>query len=760
MCSTERRRAATCLLITLLVVAAVRGQQVADVAEATTIRPAGPTYGMPDPSDPTRYQVIFLGGVEVEHGARHLHGDTLVISLRHDLSSEPIAPAGPQGETVVPDDRLLELFLDGHVTVTEGDERISEATTYHLDNTTGVATIVQGELHAPRAEGLPPLAARFDTLHRLQDGTLRMENFRYTNCPYGQPHWHVQTPWAELRETSEGRVLETGGNIIRVGEVPVFWLPGASTNLDQDDGLLLRRVSVGRSSRFGNQLLLEWGGDASSAVSKLTSLVGGPEKVDARWSMTTEYMSDRGIFLEPKLKYETKDSKGEIFASHIHDQADHDHLGQPIPDADRGRYDVQHRTHIDEHKTLDIEVSQQSDADYLKEYYEREFNEEKPQETYVSYRDVVDNRAYTLLESTRLNDFDQQVVYQPEFDARLVGEPLLGGFFSSREYISNAKTLPAENTTGPELSNLRIGTEARIDWPFDLPNGDRVRALVGGDLTWFDKTVDQGQDVRTAGAAGVDWSRSFHGTDSAAHDEDWNIDGLRRLAEVHVGYYDRYYVSTLPDELLQIDEIEQLAPVRAITLQWRDRLQTHQDGEVKTILDTDWLLPIYPDQERDNDGQTLGPLLLDARWKPGAKLPVLDDARFHWRTQQDLENGHYLESFASFNTHLAPDCSLHLSNNRAYHEFDFVTTAVSWQINQKWAVAPFYQVDQRTHDRVRSGLVLRQLAHCWYVDMEVSTHRGGTSTGASDNETQVSLRLTPAGRSDEDLAERIGGRYQ
>src|SRR5258705_12386017 len=105
MCSTERRRTATCLLVALLAATAARGQQVVDLAEATIIRPAGPTYGMPDPSDPTRYQVIFLGGVEVEHGARHLHGDTLVITMRHDLSQPP-APALPSGETVGPDDPL------------------------------------------------------------------------------------------------------------------------------------------------------------------------------------------------------------------------------------------------------------------------------------------------------------------------------------------------------------------------------------------------------------------------------------------------------------------------------------------------------------------------------------------------------------------------------------------------------------------------------------------------------------------------------
>jgi hypothetical protein len=755
----RRARRAPRTAALLLALLALAGQARAQADEsATLIRPQGPQYGFPDPDDPARFVWVFLGGVEVQRGARLARGDSLVAVLRRGAGAEaPSAP--PPGGVLLPDARLLELFLDGNVELLEGDERIHGASGWHLDNATGVSTVVDGQLHAPRAGGLPPLAARFDTLRRLQDGSLHIDGFRYTNCSYGHPHWHVETPWATLTPTPEGRVLETGGNVIRWGDVPFFWLPGFTTNLDGDGGLLLRRVAVGSSSRFGTELLLDWGADASDQATAFTGLFGEPVPVRASWTITTAWYGDRGLFLEPKLKYETASSKGEAFFSSINDSADEDHLDQPISDHSRGRVDLTHRTRLDARRTLDIEVSRQSDANYLQEYHEREFREDKPQETYVSYRDVLDNHALTILGSSRLNDFDGQVEYQPALTDRLVGEPFLGGFATNRAFVSNARRLEGDGSVLDDDHDLRIGDTLRVDWPFDLPGGDRLRVQVGADATWFDRTVDEGSEARSAASAGVEWSRAFHGTDEDARDEDWNIDGLRRLAELRVGYFDRFHVSKRPDELIPIDDIETLDVVRAFTFGWRDRWQTRQAGQVRTLLDLDFLLPVYPQEDRDNGGDTLGPLFTDARWRPGANLVALRDAELRWRSEQDLNDGHFTESFISFTTGLGAGRGLHLSNNKVFHEFDFRTVALTWQLNPRWAVATYHQVDQRVQDRVRSGVVVRQLAHCWYVDLEVGARRGDSASGDDQDETRVSLSLTPAGPADEDLAQRIGGRY-
>jgi lipopolysaccharide assembly outer membrane protein LptD (OstA) len=747
------------LALAALCVTGLRAQQAPQpTPELTTIRPRGEVFVMPDPKDETLLDIVFLGGVEIERGTLLARGDTLVAVVNRQQEQAGATPA-PAQPWLFPDGRIRELFLDGHVTVDEGSERVSGASTWHLDNTTGVATIIEGELAAPTAAGRPPIRARFERLHRLQDGTLRLEGASYTNCSYGHPHWHVDTPWVELRETPEGRVLSTGSNVVRLGDVPVFWLPGGSENLDRGGGFLVRRAFVNVGSRFGTEIGLELGGDMSEAATSLASLLGHEGRVDAEWSLLMDNMTARGFFVEPKLKYETASSKGELFGSMIHDKASTDHLDQPIEEPGRGRIDLTHRTKIDEHQTVDIEVSRESDANYLREYYEREFREEKPQETYVSYRNVVENKAFTALASTRLDDWQNQAEYLPQLVARTTAEPMLGGVLSAKAYADSAKLPPPDGSAADTQQNIRSGAIAQMDWPLDLPNGDRLRATAGANVGWFDDTLDDGSETRWAGNVGLAWSRAFHGTDSAAHSEAWNIEGLRRLAELTVGYFDRPDVSLDPSELPQIDQIDTLAPLRSFAVEWRDRLQTHQDGQVRTILDTDWLLPVFPDEGRDNGGDVFGPLTFDLRWRPGAQHVLLNDTTLRWRTRQDLNDQHWTESYASVGIGLGEGRLLHLSNNAVDHQFDFMTAALAWSFSEKWSAAVFWQQDREDSEHVNQGVILRQLAHCWLVDIEVAQRRSTTFTGDDQDETRVSLRLTPAGGSDEDLAERIGGRY-
>jgi hypothetical protein len=727
-------------------------------ASATVIRPQGPQYGYPDPDDPGRFLWVFLGGVEVEQPGRRLVGETLVVVLR--AAGEPTSTLlePPAGAMQFGGDRLVELYMDGNVRVDEGTEQISGASAFHLDTTTGVATVVEGELRTEARHGLP-LIARFALLKRLQDGTALMNDLTYTSCDYEHPHWHVRTDYAQLAETPEGRVLSTGSNVVNVGVVPVLWLPGLDLNVD-GDGILLKRLNIGDSSRFGTEVRTRWGGDVSPAATGVVGLFGQDVPVHAEFDLGVSWLSDRGLLTEPEIEYRTEHSFGRLFGSYIHDKADEDHLGQPITDHTRGGVKLEHRTRLDEQRTLDIELSKQSDSNFLNEYYESEAKEDKPQETYVSYRDVVDNHAKTALLSTRLNDFQTQAVYQPELAARQAGEPLPGGFFmTAKEFVSNAALAQADGSPDPTVRDMRAGVDILVTRPWDLPNGDRVQLLGQVDLTGFEDTVDDGSSLRYAAGAGVEWGRVYSGTGEASS-QLWNLDGLRRIVEPRIGYFDRFEVSMTPDELLQIDQVEQLEEVSAFELGLRDRIQTHQDGKVATILDTDLALPVYPREGRDNEGDTYGPLRLDTVWRPAADIFGLRHADVRWRAKFDLNDAHYNQSYASYSTALGENRRFGVSQNSVFHEFNYRTVGFAWKLNEKWDTAVYYQQDALADQTARAGFLLRQLAHCWYIDFEF-TSRQATDIGTTDddNELDFTVRFTPAILThDQNLVDEIGGR--
>jgi hypothetical protein len=733
----------------------------AQASPPTIVRPHGPQYGYPDPDDPERFVWVFLGGVEIEQAERRLVGDTLVVVLR--AAGEPTSTLvePPAGVTLFGGDRLLELYLDGNVRVEEGPEQISGASAFHLDATTGVASVVQGELRTDVHEGLP-LVARFALLKRLQDGTAFMKDVTYTNCEYERPHWHVRTPYARLKSTPDGRVLSTGSNVAVVGGVPLLWLPGVDLNVD-GGGLLISQLHVGSSSRFGTMIQTKWRGDASPLAGAAMGLFGNDAPVRADFDLGVSWLSKRGGLFEPELEYRTEHSKGKLFGSYIHDTADEDHLGQPITDHHRWWTKVEHRTRIDEHQTLDIEVSKQSDENYLNEYYESEAKEDKPQETYVSYRDVVDNHATTALMSTRLNDFQTQAVYAPEVAARQAGQVLPGGFYmTAKEFVSNGALKQADGSPDETTRDLRTGVDVLLTRPWDLPNGDRVEFLTQLDLTGFDDTVDDGSALRHAVGAGLQWSRTYSGIGEASS-ETWNLDGLRRIVEPRISIFDRFEVSMDPGELIQIDQVEQLDEVTVVELGLRDRIQTHQDGQVATLLDTDLALPYFPRVDREDVGDVddgLGPMRLDSTWRPAADVFGLRQAEIHWRAQLDLEAEHYRQSFASYSTKLGPARRFGISQNAVENEFVYRTVGFAWKLSPKWDTAVYYQQNAETNSTARAGFLLRQVAHCWYIDFELSTRQADDINGTSQpDEVEFALRLTPAVlEHDANLVDQIGGR--
>ncbi len=732
--------------------------RILPVAGGTLIRPLGPQYLFKDPQDASRLVWVFLEGVEVVQGARTLKGDTLVIVMLPDAKADatPEAPpstedgAGtPERNVFVKDARLAELYLDGHVSVVEGDETITGASSFLLDNATGVATVVKGELRSVSKDG-ETIVARYDLLHRLRDGSSQMTGLIYTNCDHANPHWHIQTADATLTPTPDGRILETAGNTICWGETPVMWWPGLNLNVDNGQ-LLLHRFSFGSSTRFGYELETAWEGDATNLATGVAGLFGYDGKVRAKWELDENLYSKRGLFTQPGVSYHTDDSFGKLFGSYINDSASKDFLGQPINDNHRGRIDLEHRTKIDAHRTLDIEVSAISDGNFLQEYYEKEYREEKPQETYVWYRDVVDNHMWGVLAQTRLNDFDTQVEYLPELTHRVAGEQVGDAFLTMKDFISNARLLEADDSGLQSTDTvLRVGSNAEVTLPYDLSNGDRVSLKAGQDLTGFSNTLHGGADVRYAYDVGAQWSRTYVGT-GEAHSELWNIEGLRRIVELRAGYFNLFALNKRPDELIQIDQVEQLDRGQVIKLDLRDRIQTHQNDKVATLLDTELLLPLYPGRNSFNDNNLVGPLLVDTRWIPHANITGLQDASVRWRATLDPETRHYKTSYSSFTTAIGEGRKLTIGNSAVAGQFNFVTTTVEWQLNPKWAVAVFLEQDTRGSDKVRSGVRLRQKAHCWYIGFELDNSRAESFTGQSKNETSFTITFTPVGVGDDSL---------
>jgi len=115
-------------------------------------------------------------------------------------------------------------------------------------------------------------------------------------------------------------------------------------------------------------------------------------------------------------------------------------------------------------------------------------------------------------------------------------------------------------------------------------------------------------------------------------------------------------------------------------------------------------MPIYPNEDRDNGGERNGPILVDARWRPGADVWGLRAATVRWRALIDPNSGTRTKSFLSYRTAIGPDQRFEISNSKAdsgvstapgasSRPFNFLTLGLECVLTPKWTAAIYAQED-------------------------------------------------------------------
>ncbi len=784
-------------------------------SDPIVVRSEGGNTGFPDADDPERIIWVFFGGVDIAQGDRRMRGDTLVAVLKRSAHGTGKSKIGA-GESVLPGSRVLELFVDGDVTLEEKNERIVGAKSIYVDNEKGTLTVLEGESRSTFTD--TPVVVRYRIMRQMADGVRELEGASYTTCDFAHAHWSLDTPWTRMIPTDEGRILHTSWNSAHLGGIPFLWLPALHFNIDKAEPPL-RGVGFGSSRRLGTEIRTKWGGDASQLGAGVGRLLGTDSPVDAKWELELNNYSSRGVFYQPKWSYETERSKGELFGSYIYDHNRRDELDQPIFDNTRGRIDLEHRTRLDDHRTVDVELSYVSDGEYLSEFYEHEDRVGKQQETYVSYRDVEDNEALTVLTRARLNRHQTQVEYLPRVERRLSGEQVDTGwfgtaYFNSVDFVDSAAlraeqvlrpdfpadqkkalgtaTPPPKPTQPDSQRNIRAGTRGTLLWPLDVGD-DRVTVSAGYDITGFETSArtqdptpgnaidtsvtDQGGAIRYAALGGVEWVRTYSG--SAPYESDlWNMQGVRQILEPRVGYQGVFEANHGPEDFFAIDTTEELANTHAFTVGVRHRVQTHQNDKVVTTLDTDISMPFFPNEDRDNlvatntkagtpEGQTRGLVTIDTLWKPGADIVGLRESVVRWRSRYNPQSWASVDSFASYSSPFGENQRVLIAHNKSRRVSDFLTAGVQWVLTPRWTFAAYNQRDLLLNENSKRGIILSQQAHRWLIDIELSRRRGRstlpkTPGGGADRlnsraDTRFSISFRPSfAAQSETLLDRLG----
>ena len=533
-----------------------------------------------------------------------------------------------------------------------------------------------------------------------------------------------------------GKQIVLRGEGIDLITVPEFEF-GAS---DATEGLptLYRRVRAGNRGRLGRWGFVDFGtplGPRDNPFADLEATVGGYTRrgpgagAALRWSR---------LPFAPVLR-----SGGRVEAFGVYDTEELDQLGTRAPDF-RGRITSESRTYLHDDLSLDLEVHHFSDRGFQREFFERDALEHKDRESYarLQWRPAADpTTVANLIYKWHHRPFATETTFQPGLSVYTASSPLLvprrrGGFgvdFTSETHAGRLERRFDEVLPLRDYGAWRVSHDSKVHAAMSV--GDlRLSGYVGGSADWYRDRNDGGEDLtRGAFLAGTRANLQMHRAWTGASGSWMELDGLRHIVDLDVGFHGRFADSHDRTDVPYFDRRELREGRRAMDVRTRQRFQTRRDGghlengpNLRTLLDVElgfrhWI-----------DG--VGPF---GRHSPGAfditfQGEPRPDYRIYGEAEFDLDRGlehatvasttHWLwrgkRMDARIGSRYVRDWSLSLDGRLEYR----FSERYAWRIDESYDFL---------EERNTTRLMLRRYSDDHRFDIGIQFGQGGPSIQAS-----------------------------
>ncbi len=305
--------------------------------------------------------------------------------------------------------------------------------------------------------------------------------------------------------------------------------------------MYLESFQFNNDNVFGTQVLTDW---------NLYHLLGWQNAPSGTtWTASVDYLSDRGVGLGTNFQYDRESFFGHVGHTYgfldawgIHDTG-FDNLGlgrrmlAPYTNQ-RGRILGRHRqfTH-----GLEItgELGWISDRNFLEQYYEEEWDQEKNQRTGIEIKRRNDNHSLSGTADVRVNNFFTQTNWL-RGDHFWIAQPLLSDWLSWSEHstvgyghlqIATAPTDPTEAAVFDPLAwevesqGVRAVTRQRVDLPLQW-GGGKIVPYVLGEAAYWEQDLQGSELTRLLGQSGVRASIPFVRLNPEVQSTLFNLNGI------------------------------------------------------------------------------------------------------------------------------------------------------------------------------------------------------------------------------------------
>ena len=356
---------------------------------------------------------------------------------------------------------------------------------------------------------------------------------------------------------AESEYVKMQGATFRIGNTPVFYLPGYTHNLNDSNYHL--DLDAGYDGELGAYL-------QTTALFPVSSFM--------RMGTNFDLYTQRGVLAGPAAQYvynsDTQQIVGAFSSGWIEDQGDdselgRDIVGQPI-NATRGFAEWRHKHHIGERTSLTASASYWSDSEVTRDFRDDYYDSNQSPDNFAEAAYAGDNFIVSAFGRFRPNDFILTQERLPELRFDLLPVPVFKTGAYHKASASYAQLRENFDLNAPAIriegESDRYDLSYRIMRPISPTPWLTFTPLAGARVTGYDNQqldpfflngtpVVRDNFTRDIYELGFDLEmRAFSSFDTV--NETWNIDGLRHIVRPVLRY--RYYSD--PDDLNEIATID------------------------------------------------------------------------------------------------------------------------------------------------------------------------------------------------------------
>lgn len=734
-------------------------------------------------------------GQVLDFGSVSLEADNAIVWLRNN-GGDPFA-----GLSSSPD-KPIELYLDGNIVFNQGNRVIyADRMYYNVSSEYGMVLSAEMLTPVPQYQGLLRLKA--DVLRQTDRRNFKAYGAAITSSRLGIPRYWLQASEVELEDqrteenlsvlspTEGSRSTEmrasAKNNFLYAGGIPVLYWPTFKSNL-ATSSFYLTGAKYKNDKIFGSQVYLDW--DAYQLLG-----INAPQGTDL--NLSTDYLSKRGFALGGKFTYDRPTwlfgapGVGTSDAWFIQDRG-RDFLGLDrrslLPEKQtRGRAYSRNRIYLSPNVELIKEFGYATDRNFMEQYFEKEWDQEKDLTSALRLRRYNSNRMFEVFGQDRVNPFFTETSSLPRFNHYWLGQDLFGGrltwnAFSSvgyvKQQVASTPTDPVDSAKFALLAwernaeGLKATTRHELSLPMNLGFW-KMTPYASGEAAFWNQDLNRQDMTRMAGQIGVRSSLPFWRVNQNASSSLFDINGIAHkvnlysdvfIADANKDYrqlplYDplddnsqehfrrRFIFDTFGGVLpQQFDErgyavrsgmqrwvtagsseiFDNTQQARVGLLQrWQTKRGLPGRERIVDLVHLDVSATIFPRPGKDNFGENVGGMNYNFRYHVGDRLTLLSDgyADVFSRGLKTVSAG------ASMSRPGAGDLYVGMLSIEGPISASILNGYVNYRLNEKWIVSGGAAFDFARTGRIGQTLQVTRVGESALVrvGMNVDTGRNNVS---------------------------------